>query len=304
MNLLWHRRSECIGLCLVGGNNVELDAPGCHNGGVNIGSETARRYGPVPGGARNCPMCRWFITRPYFLPQLAARWNNANYHCYDAREQVVVAEKRFRDLEDRRATALAADQIFAEQKQYLEAQRSLERAVQKFDELTQTVASITRLMERCRMALAKWDGTSLVAVGGLGEFEYAIEEVDSELLQVSGVCEGSVLYHDLDPGKAVLRQGQLLDAALVRDHLAPVFLTLTEEEQKLVGSALLRQLASHMNPQNPALGRYQVISLIDARQSLRQRLGGAVDEALRIATNEGVQQRVVPTKALPELSTS
>ena len=74
------------GLCLVGGNNVELDAPGCHNGGVNIGSETARRYGPVPGGARNCPMCRWFITRPYFLPQLAARWNNANYHCYDARE--------------------------------------------------------------------------------------------------------------------------------------------------------------------------------------------------------------------------
>ncbi|MBA9859652.1 VPA1269 family protein [Ralstonia insidiosa] len=292
------------GLCLVGGNNVELDAPGCHNGGVNIGSETARRYGPVPGGARNCPMCRWFITRPYFLPQLAARWNNANYHCYDAREQVVVAEKRFRDLEDRRATALAADQIFAEQKQYLEAQRSLERAVQKFDELTQTVASITRLMERCRMALAKGDGTSLVAVGGLGEFEYAIEEVDSELLQVSGVCEGSVLYHDLDPGKAVLRQGQLLDAALVRDHLAPVFLTLTEEEQKLVGSALLRQLASHMNPQNPALGRYQVISLIDARQSLRQRLGGAVDEALRIATNEGVQQRVVPTKALPELSTS
>ena len=83
-----------------------------------------------------------------------------------------------------------------------------------------------------------------------------------------------------------------------------MFLTLTEEEQKLVGSALLRQLASHMNPQNPALGRYQVISLIDARQSLRQRLGGAVDEALRIATNEGVQQRVVPTKALPELSTS
>ncbi len=290
------------GLCLVGGNNVEFEAPGCHNGGPNIGNETAPRYAPVLGGSRNCPMCRWFVTRPYFLPQLAARWNNANYHCYDAREQVVVAEERFRDIEDRRAASLAADQVFAEQRQYLEAQRALERAVQKFDELTQTVAAITRLMERCRIALSAGDGTSLVAVGGMGEFEYAIEEVDSELLQVSGVCEGAVLYHDLDPGKAVLRQSQLLDAALVRDNLAPVFLTLTEEEQKLVGSALLRQLALQMNPQNPALGRYQVISLIDARQSLRDRLGGAVNEALRVATTEGAPRRIIPIKAAPELA--
>lgn len=288
------------GMCLVGGNNVELEAPGCHNGGPNIGNETAPRYAPVPGGARNCPMCRWFVTRPYFLPQLAARWNNANYHCFDAKEQVIAAEERFRDIEDRRAAALAVDAVFAEQTAYLEAQRALERAVQKFDELTQTLAAITRLMERCRAALSNGDGLSLVAVGGVGEFEYAIEEVDSELLQVSGVCEGALLYHDLDPGKAVLRQGQLLDAALMRDHLPPVFLTLTEPEQKLVASALLRQLSVQMNPQNPALGRYQVISLIDARQSLRDRLGGAVDEALRIATTEGAPRRVIPIKALPE----
>lgn len=286
------------GLCLVGGNNIELEAPGCHNGGKNIGNDSAPRYAPVVGGARNCPMCRWFITRPFFLPQLAARWNNANYHCYDAREQVVVAEQRFREVEDRRAGALAADQVFAEQKQYLEAQRALERATQKFDELTQTVAAITRLMERCRKALNAGEETSLVAAGGLLEFEYAIEEVNSELLQVSGVSEGALLYPDLDPGKAVLRQGQLLDAALVRDDLPPLFMTLTEEEQKLAGSAMLGQLAQQMNPNNPNLGRYQVISLIDARESLRARLGGAVDEALRIATSEGAAYRV---KAAPQL---
>lgn len=287
------------GLCLVGGNNIELDAPGCHNGGTNIGNQTAPRYSPVTGGARNCPMCRWFITRPYFLPQLATRWNNVNYHAYDAKEQVVIAEQRMRDIEDQRAAALAADQFFADLKQYNEAQRSLERAVQKFDELTQTIAAITRLMERCRTALHTGDGTSLVAVGSLNDFEYAIEEVESELLQVSGVCEGALLYHDLDPGKAILRQGQLLDAALVRDHLPPVFLTLTEEEQKLVGSALLHQLALQMNPSNPALGRYQIISLIDARQSLRTQLGGAIEDALRIATTEGAPHRIIPIKTLP-----
>jgi hypothetical protein len=290
------------GLCLVGGNNIELEASGCHNGGPNIGNNTAPRYANVPGGARNCPMCRWFITRPYFLPQLASRWNTTSYHCFDAREQVVLAEQRFREIEDRRATALAADQPFSEQRQYKEAQRALECAVQKFDELTQTLAAITRLMERCRVELSRGDGTSVLAVGGLKEFEYAIEEVDSELLQVSGVCEGSILYHDLNPGKAVLRQSQLLDAALVRDNLAPVFLTLTEEEQKMVGSALLNQLALQMNPDNPALGRYQVISLIDARRSLSDRLGVAVDEALRIATEEGAPKRIIPIKHLPDVA--
>jgi hypothetical protein len=285
------------GVCLVGGNNVELEAPGCHNGGPNIGNTTSPRYAPVIGGARNCPMCRWFITRPYFYPQLAARWNNVSYHCFDAREAVVVAEQRFRDVEDRRAAALANDEHFGEQRVYKEAQRALENALQKFEELTQTAAALTRLLERCKNALSQGDGTSLIAVGAIGEFEYAIEEVSSELLQVSGVSEGALLYHDLNAGKAVLRQSQMLDAALARDNLPPVFLTLTEAEQQLVGSALLRQLALQMNPADPVLGRFQLISLIEARQSLTARFGIAVEEALRIATNEGAPLNVLSLKS-------
>lgn len=278
------------GLCLVGGNNVELDAPGCHNGGPNIGNESSPKFAPVQGGARNCPMCRWFVTQPYFLPQLAARWNNAYYHCHDAKEQVVRAEQRFRDIEDRRAEALALDKLFPEQRQYLEAQRNLEQTVQRFDNLTKTVTAITRLMERCRSALTSGGGTSLVAVGGMTEFNFAIQEVNSELLQVSGVCEGSIMYADLEPGKAVFRQSQLIDAALIRDDLPPLLMTLTEEEQKLVGSALLRQLASQMNPNHPELGRYQIITLIDAKQSLKERLGPAMEDALRVATSQGTSR--------------
>ncbi|PRF12870.1 hypothetical protein C6Q07_04995 [Burkholderia multivorans] len=222
------------------------------------------------------------------------------YHCTEAKRQVILAEERFRVLDDSRAEALAADQVFDKQQQYKEAERQRQQAINKFDDLTMTVAAVTKLMERCRRAMNNGDGTALVANGSYGEFEYVIEEADSELLQLSGVCEGSILYPDLEPGKAVLRQSQLLDAALMRDDMPPAFLMLTEEEQKLAASAAMRHLAEQMNPQNPALGRYQVISLIDAGNSLRQRLGPAVDEALKLASAEAAPRYIIPRRALPE----
>lgn len=279
------------GLCLVGGNVSEEDAAGCHNGGPNIGNDSAPRYAPVPGGARNCPRCRWFVTRPYFLPQLAARWNNAMAHCDEAKERVVLAEQRYFDLEDQRAAAISGGEVFAEQVAFKEAERVREQAIRKFDEAAMTVAAVTKLMERCRRALHTGDGTALIAGGSTSDFEFAIEEVDSELLQLSGVCQATELYPDLDPGKAVLRQSQLLDAALSRDKHAPVFLMLSEQEQLLVGNAFLRQLAQQMNPENPGLGRYRVISLIDAGQSLREHFGPAIEDHLRVAIG------AAPTKA-------
>ncbi|WMY09107.1 gamma-mobile-trio integrase GmtZ [Paraburkholderia phenoliruptrix] len=178
------------GLCLVGGNTSEAEASGCHNGGANIGSPTAPRYAPTPGGPRNCPRCRWFITMPAFLPQLAARWNNVMYHCTEAKLQVVIAERRFRELDDWRAEVLSEDKPFEQQKQYVEAERQREQAITKFDNLTMTVAAVTKLITQCSRALKNGDETALVANGGTAEFEFAIEEADSELLQLSGVCEG------------------------------------------------------------------------------------------------------------------
>ncbi len=281
------------GLCLVGGNTSEVETSGCHNGGPNIGNDSNPRYAPTPGGPRNCPRCRWFITLPAFLPQLAARWNNVMYHCTEAKLQVVIAEKRFRELDDWRAEVLFEDKPFEQQKQYVEAERQREQAITKFDNLTMTVAAVTKLITQCRRALENGDDTALVANGGIAEFEFAIEEADSELLQLSGVCEGSILYPDLDPGKAVLRQSQILDAALMRDDMRPAFLLLTEEEQKLAGSAAMRHLAQRMNPDNPGLGRYEVISLIDAGASLKDRLGPAVDEALRFAKGAEPPRHVI-----------
>jgi hypothetical protein len=205
------------------------------------------------------------------------------YHCNEARAEVIRAEDRFLELENLRADALNSGRLFAQQPEYLQAQRVREQTIQRFDELVMTIAAITRLIERCRVALNSGDGTALVAGGNSQNIEFAIQEVDSELLQLSGVCEGTEIYPDLMPGKAVLRRSQLLDAALQREDIPPAFLMLSEQEQMSIGNAFTRQLAIQMNPSNPSLGKYQVISLIDASKSLSRLIGIDVSAALEEA---------------------
>ncbi|WMY09111.1 hypothetical protein [Paraburkholderia phenoliruptrix] len=82
----------------------------------------------------------------------------------------------------------------------------------------------------------------------------------------------------------------------MRDDMKPAFLLLTEEEQKLAGSAAIRHLAQRMNPDNPGLGRYEVISLIDAGDTLKDRLGSAVDGALRFAKGAEPTRHVISFK--------
>jgi hypothetical protein len=113
----------------------------------------------------------------------------------------------------------------------------------------------------------------LVTAGAAGDVQVAFEETESELLQLAGACENVEIYPDLEPGKAVFRRSQLFDAVLYRDDLPPVFMLLNEQEQLLAGNAFIRRLAQQMNPANPALGRRDVIHLMDAGMSLSQHFG-------------------------------
>lgn len=110
----------------------------------------------------------------------------------------------------------------------------------------------------------------LVAAGTVGDVNIAFEEIESELLQLTGVCENAEVYSDLEPGKAVFRRSQLLDAVLYRDAQPPIFMLLSEQEQLLAGNAFMRRLAQQINPGNPALGQREVIRLMDAGLSLSQ----------------------------------
>lgn len=264
------------GLCLVGGNTSEVEdngaVGGCYNGGPNLGSASAPKYGPVPGGSRNCVRCRWFVTEPHHLPALAAHFNTLAYHFDEARNACLTREQELQGLKKLKADAEDAGHPFAGQDAYRQAERVWESAMKRFSDLAEDLVACWRLIERCKAALnaAQGDGTQLVTVGEVADVRVAFDETESELLQLSGVCDSVEVYPDLEPGKAVFRRSQLLDAVLYRDDLPPVFMLLSEQEQLLSGNAFMRRLAQQMNPANPALGQREVIRLMDAGVRLSQ----------------------------------
>ena len=262
------------GLCLVGGNTSETGdnsaVGGCYNGGPNIGSLSIPKYVPAPGGSRNCVRCRWFVTAPQHLPALAAHFNTLAYFFDEARNACLARENDLHALKKDRADAEAAGQLFTRLDAYRQAERLWEITMKRFSDLAEDLVACWRLIERCKAALDEHtgDSTQLVAAGTLCDVQAIFEETESELLQLAGVCESVELYPDLEPGKAVFRRSQLLDAVLYRDKLPPLFMLLSEQEQLLTGNAFMRHLAHQMNPSNPALGQREVIRLIDAGECL------------------------------------
>ena len=258
------------GLCLVGGNTSEAEdsgaVGGCYNGGPNLGSASSPKHGPVLGGSRNCVRCRWFVTAPHHLPALAAHFNTLAYHFDEARNACLARESDLQALKKDKADAEEAGQPFARMEAYRQAERVWESAMKRFSDLAEDLVACWRLVERCKAALeaSNGDGMQLVAAGTVCDVQAVFEETESELLQLAGVCENVEFYPDLEPGKAVFRRSQLLDAVLYRDDLPPVFMLLSEDEQLRVGNVFMRHLAMQMNPQNPTLGQREVIRLMDA----------------------------------------
>jgi len=294
------------GLCVVGGNTSEVEGNssvgGCHNGGANIGSNTIPKHGPVPGGSRNCVRCRWFVTEPYHLPSLAAHFNTLAYHFDEARNACLDHENILQKLKRQKADAEEAGQPFAQLNAYRQQERIWESAMKKFSDLAEDVVACYRLMERCQKALASTQGggTKLIATGNAADLHIAFEETESELLQLAGVCQSAEAYPDLEPGKAVFRRSQLLDAVLFRDNLPPVFMLLSEQEQLLAGNAFINRLAQQMNPSNPVLGQREAIRLMDAGVSLSNHFG--IDLTALVPAMKQVSSADVASIQLRELA--
>lgn len=261
------------GLCLVGGNTSEVEGNGAIGGCYNGGAMTAKgsssvnpKYGPVPGGSRNCVRCRWFVTAPHHLPALAAHFNTLAYHFDEARNVCLARENDLQALKKDKADAEEVGHPFARMDAYRQAERVWESSMKRFSDLAEDLVACWRLIERCKAALDahNGDGMQLVAAGTVYDVQAVFEETESELLQLTGVCENVELYPDLEPGKAVFRRSQLFDAVLYRDDLPPMFMLLSEDEQLRAGNAFMRHLATQMDPQNPTLGQREVIRLMEA----------------------------------------
>lgn len=276
------------GMCLVGGNTTEDESSirigGCYNGGTSI---TERVNGPVLGGARNCVRCRWFVTEPRYVPALAAHLGNICFHFDEARNAAIAQDSIVQNLKKQKVSSETNNLPFMKTSELMAAERLWESSMKRFSDLAEDMAACWQLIQRCNSLPPERDdtSTSLIAAGSVMDVHAVFEEVDSELLQLAGVCQNVEIYPDLDPGKAVFRRSQLLDAALTRENLPPVFMCLSEDEQLKAGNAFMRRLAQQANT-NSLLGIRQVCKLVDAGESLAKFIGVDVKEILLESTCE------------------
>lgn len=291
-----------IGMCVAGGNNSEISGNqsigGCYNGGpelVRLGQKRSK-YGPVPGGSRNCVRCRWFVTGPDHLVALSGHYTTLSYHCDEAHKAAKEREDELNVIKKQIADAEDAGRPFTQWAAHSRAQALFEKAMKKFSDLLLDVSSCTDFIKRCIAAHNQGhEGKQqLVPFGDGGELRAVLEETDSELLQIAGVCENAEIFPEEDTGNAVLRQSQYLDATLSRDRKPPVFLLMSEREQLIAGNAYMRNLAAQMNPNNPWLGKRDVVSLIDAKKSLSKHFGMDIScllpESAKSALSSGAPQ--------------
>ena len=218
------------------------------------------------------------------LPALVAHFNTIAYHFDEARNACLGNEANLQELKRRRAAAEAAGEPFGELNALRQAERIWETSIKRFSDLAEDLVACWRLIERCKDVLGSQsgNGTALVAVGTAFDVDVAFEETESELLQLSVVCQDAEVYPDLEPGKAIIRRSQLLDAALYRDDLPPMFMKLSEQDQLRVGNAFMHHLAGQMDPEDPVLGQRRVIELIDAGERLSDYLGFDLNKFLPV----------------------
>lgn len=278
------------GICFAGGNSSQLDddarIPGCHNGGP-LRKASTNEYDPVPGGVMNCSRCRWKAAEKTHGPALVATFNNQAYHLRQAQEKALKYSREITNIKKEKARVETTGAIFANMSGLKTAERHYETAMVKMSDIAASMAETHKMIMRVKeLPDISGGGMALAIAGDLMTMQTVLEETDSELLQLSGVCGDVELHPDLSPGTAIYRRSQIYDAALKREKMPPFFMQLTEDDQLRYGNAFMSKLAEMANFENPLLGLRTVISTIEAGESIEQLLGVKLPDLLPRALSE------------------
>ncbi|KQT34143.1 VPA1269 family protein [Methylophilus sp. Leaf414] len=265
------------GICLAGGNTAALGKdsryPGCHNGGALI-DETRTLYGPAPGGIRNCSRCRWKCAGKQHALGLQATFNNRQYHLHKASELAINAERERNLILKDKASIESFGQPFTRANDLRAAERKYELAMHKMQELALDVTAIFKMIERIKALPENPDGpTALAAQGDLNSLQSVMEDTDSELLVLAGVCAEVELFPDLEAGTAIFEYAQLLDQAFEREGQPLILARMSEQEILAASNAIMRELERYAYPESSFLGRRKVVEIMDRGESLERSLG-------------------------------
>lgn len=260
----WER--QLGGWCLMGGNTVSTTSDdnrcgGCFDGGKPIREAQSKRHrvhAPVRPKACIEENCRWFVSRPEYVLEIKAKMDLLVAN-------LSITQRKFDSVEEQRV-ALERDKLRKEQEgvafergeEYNRVLRISDKMAADVNYLLTAIGNCARLVDRV-LAIATADSpgddsagvssTKLVAQGRQADVKWAFEDVDSELLHLSGVCLNAEVFPELEVEStaAAVRRGQMLDSALQKDGQPMLFATLSPEQQLRLGNRFTHELAKAFN---------------------------------------------------------
>jgi hypothetical protein len=237
-----------IGVCPVGGSR-------CSEGGelVSAKGETAR-YAPVPGGARNCVRCRFFITGPAFLIGLHSHFSATTLRLQTASRKYAEAERKLLEVDAERKRSEISGEVFLETKKWQIVSAAHDQFLKELDDVILTWLAMNRLIEDCLAILrSKRSSNSdsrfaLVTNGPLSDLELVLEldekgEREFELLDQ--ICQSAEWFESVDAGIANLKRMRRFDAFLTRNGQQAVFCDMDEQDALRAGNELAKLMYSH-----------------------------------------------------------
>lgn len=217
----------------------------CDVGGESLAdSRNEQQYAPVPGfpQERNCVCCRFLLTGPAFLPGLIAHFNTVSEKVHRQSGRYNALDQKLRSLEDGQRKAEREDQPFLRVRELEQLSKYAEGEALILNKFINDLQSTNHLIQRSiQIAGDKTNGgVKLVAKGSMADLKVSFIESQSVLHLFEVVCENAVIYPDIDAGFATVRRAQMLDAMLRYNDMEPVLMNLTQEQQLLVGNAVMQ----------------------------------------------------------------
>lgn len=224
----------------------------CPNGATlcDVGGEKLRPgstqsdYAPTPGfpQERNCVCCRFFLTGPAFLPGLIAHFNTVSEKTHRQSDRYNTLQDKLTSLEDQQREAERDERPFLRVRELDQLNKYAEAEALILNKYMNDLQATNHLIQRSiQIAEDKTTGgVKLVAKGSMADLKVGFIESQSVLHQLEVVCENAVIYPEIDAGFATIRRSQMLDAMLRYNGMDPVLIYLDQEEQLLVGNAVMQ----------------------------------------------------------------
>ena len=238
------------GWCMVGGNATRTEdsqVGGCYNGGEQLDSPDLKRPQYQPVDRRRCIQgnCRWFITRPEYLQEVADRMVTTLTAFTTARQLMIEAEDAWEALRQEKSRCSLNGTPFLHHSKEKQAANLTEKRAADVEKLGIGIAHTATLLERMRKLACRRNNedepSQLIATGSLKDVETALARVDLEMMTSAGINPKTEV-HTVD--SAGLKTRPTSELELQREQLIAQMQDLTTTWGLAEGSELMQLTAA------------------------------------------------------------